>query len=320
MKNQNWTIIGTKNTEKFLEIGAKILETGGSALDAVEKVINAVEENPLDLSVGFNGLPNLTGVVELDASIMVGSSKKTGAIAGLKINKYAISIARKVMELSPHVLLVGEGADRFAQAVGFTKESLMDERNKTLYSNIIQGKTAIDDLFTPEEIHNIDWRYDDYLKAMLEKIDFKTWYDKLSVDHHGTVNVIALDQHGELCSGVSTSGLALKFPGRVGDSPIIGAGNYCDLNVGAATCTGKGELSIRLNLAGKTVFRMESLSVEHAVVEAIKDVKKLNDEGVIHIIAMDKQGKFSGCSNKGNYFVFANNESKSTKRMKTILI
>lgn len=318
MANSKWTLIGTRNAENFLEAGIKILSEGGSAIDAVEKVINGVENNPFDLSVGYNGFPNLLGQVELDASIMVGSTQKAGAVAGVKLHKNPISIARKVMELSPHVLLVGEGADKFAEAIGFKPEPLMDPDHEKMYENALQGKPILDNLYAPEDLQKLAWRFDRHIKEQLESFDVKSWYDKIAEVYHGTVNVIALDQKGELCSGVSTSGLAMKFPGRAGDSPVIGAGNYCDGKYGAAACVGNGELAIRLNLAGKTIERLKTLSVENAVKEGIKDLLELHDKGVIQILAMDKQGNFSACSNQDVHFVCATSSNPEIRQINTL--
>ena len=320
MDKSNWIIAGTRNAEDFLSIGSNLLAEGGSSIDAVEHVIRAVESNPLDLSVGYNGFPNLLGDVELDASIMIGSNLKAGAVAGIKNFTHPISIARKILELSPHVLLVGEGADRFAQSVGFEKESLLEPRIQQLYENTMKGKPLLDNFIAPKEIQQIAWRYDKYIEEQLKSFDFKGWYDKLSHKYHGTVNVIALDQNNEMCSGVSTSGLALKFPGRAGDSPIIGAGNYCDREYGAATCVGTGELAIRLHLAGKTVDRMRSMNINDAVQDGIKDVLRLNEKGVIQIIAMDKNGTASACSNSTLHFVQASSEHPETHRINTLNI
>lgn len=320
MDKSKWVIAGTRNAEPFLKVGSKILAEGGSSIDAVEQVIKGVESNPLDLSVGFNGFPNLLGTTELDASIMMGSTLKAGAVAGIKKYSHPISIARKVMELSPHVLLVGIGADRFAHAVGFEEETIIEPKIHQLYENTMNGKPLLDNFIAPGDIQQIAWRYDQHIKSQLESFDFKSWYDTLSYDYHGTVNVIAMDQNNELCSGVSTSGLALKFPGRAGDSPIIGAGNYCNGKYGAATCVGTGELAIRLHLAGKTVDRLQTMNVSDAVQEGIKEVLQLHEKGVIQILAMDKNGAVSACSNSTLHFVHASKDHPETHRIDTLHI
>src|SRR5690242_10497980 len=228
-------IAGTRNAQRGLEAGRTILAQGGAALDAVEAAVRVTEDDPLDWSVGFDGLPNLLGEVELDASVMVGSTRKAGAVAGVQTMKNPITLARKVMEESPHVLLVGEGADRFARAMGFPPEELQSPAGRQRYSNIMAGREVLDGMGkVPASLAQLAWRYEPYLKRQMEEYDAKAWYQRLSHAWHGTVDVIAGDRRGEVCSGVSTSGLALKFPGRVGDSPLIGAGNYADARYGAA--------------------------------------------------------------------------------------
>lgn len=304
-----WTICGTANAKNYLYFGSDILSTKGSALDAVEAVIKEVELNPNDWSVGYNGFPNLLGTIELDASIMIGSTRKAGAVAGITNYVHPISIARKVLELSPHVLLIGTGAEQFAAATGFKRTNqLADQLLYQRYENIITGKDIIDGLEIPQEIQDLAWRYDTYLKNQFKLFDYQAWYDKLSQEYHGTVNVIAKDEDGEICSGVSTSGLALKFPGRVGDSPLIGAGNYCDGKVGAVTCVGNGELAIRLGLARQTIENMKTTAVHEAVKLSIQDVVDLNESGTIQILAMDKFGVVAACSNSPNRSIVESND------------
>ncbi|MHA1827396.1 MAG: isoaspartyl peptidase/L-asparaginase, partial [Candidatus Heimdallarchaeaceae archaeon] len=210
-----FAICGTRNADIGIKKGLKILADGGTALDAVEESIKLIENNPFDITVGFNGFPNLMGEVELDASIMEGKTRKSGAVAAVKNFRHPISIAKKVMELTPHALLVGEGAERFARALGFKEEQIIDELGIKNYHNIMEGKS----LEIPEEgqklVRELFMRFDKHLKDVMEKYPVKEWYRKLSFDKHGTTNVIALDQEGNLVVGVSTSGLAMKFPGRV---------------------------------------------------------------------------------------------------------
>jgi len=276
-------IIGTRNARDFLPIGAEILREGGSALDAAEATIRAVEDNPLDTSVGYGGIPNLMGVVELDASIMDGRTLKTGAVAGIRHFKNPISIARKVMEVSPHVLLIGDGAEAFADAMGFERCELLTDYTRTLYEAFIKDAIPeLDDRFARQKIS---------LPESIKTYKMREWYEKLSEHYHGTVNVIALDAKGDLCTAVSTSGTALKWPGRVGDSPIIGAGNYADNRYGAAACTGRGELTIRLLSARMIVAYMRNgMSVAEACLEAMREVRRLNETGGINCIAMDARG------------------------------
>jgi len=284
-------IIGTRNTRGVLHIGAEILRNGGSAIDAVEATVNAVEDNPLDQTVGYGGIPNLLGEVELDASIMDGKTLKAGAVAGIKHHKNPISIARKVMEVTPHVLLIGEGAELFAEVMGFKKCELLTNRSRKIYDAFLRD--AIQEL---DESFN---RYKKYLEQYIKNYRLREWYEKLTLKHHGTVNVIAIDSKGNICVGVSTSGTALKLPGRVGDSAIIGAGNYADNRYGGAACTGRGELTIRLSTAKSIVNYMKNgLSVKEACIQAIKDINSLNEIGGVSCIAMDKNGNTWAASNR----------------------
>lgn len=320
---KRWAICGTRNTAQFLEVGKKILAEGGSAIDAVEEVIKRVEDNPLDWSVGYNGFPNLLGEVELDASIMVGSTRAAGAVAGIKSFRHPISIARKVMELTPHVLLVGEGAEKFARAVGFTPvEHLCDDEVKKYHQNIMKGKEMLEGLSVPQEIEQLAWRYDKYIKEQLEAFDYRSWYSKISEEYHGTVNVIAKDSSGEICSGVSTSGLALKFPGRAGDSPLIGAGNYCDRRFGAAACVGTGELAIRTSMARTVVMYLAmGLDPIEAARKGLEELSPLRTPGVLQVLTMDADGNCHAASNSDKlHFYVATSDNPTVTRMETAVV
>ena len=288
-------IIGTRNAKEMLSIGTYILKDGGSAIDAVEAVVRAVEDNPLDSGVGLGGTPNLLGVPQLDASIMDGRTLRTGAVAALEGYRHAISVARKVLEVSPHVLLVGPGAALFAKITGFDESELLTDGSRAVYKAFIED--AIDDLDESFASRK------DYYKDYIETYDLRGWYRKLADIHQGTVNVMAMDTDGDICSGVSTSGTALKFPGRVGDSPIIGAGNYCDNRFGAAACTGRGELTIRRCTAKTIIGYMENaMSVRQACVQAMKDINSLIETGGISCIAFDRHGNTMSASTRGESF------------------
>jgi len=277
-------IIGTRNSTNFLHIGVEVLRDGGSAMDAVEATVNAVEDNPLDSSVGYGGFPNLLGYVELDASIMDGRTLKAGAVAAVKHFKNPISIARKVMEETPHLLLVGDGAEIFAETMGFEKCQLLTDQSRERYEAAIKEITQDQDGSSPMSL-----RYPGRAK----------WYEKMK-EHHGTVNVIAIDPKGDICTGVSTSGLGLKLPGRAGDSPIIGAGNYADNRFGGAACTGTGELTIRLSSARTIIAYMRyGMGVAEACMQAMRDVNALEGTGGVSCIAMDNRGNTYAASNRG---------------------
>ncbi|MHA2357695.1 MAG: isoaspartyl peptidase/L-asparaginase [Candidatus Heimdallarchaeaceae archaeon] len=306
-----YAICGTRNSYTGLPKGLEILSNGGSALDAVEESIKIIENNPFDITVGFNGFPNLMGIVELDASIMVGSTRNAGAVAAIRNYRNPISLARKVMELTPHAMLVGEGAERFAKALGFQDEEIIDELGMRNYHNIMEGKGLDMPPEAQKIVRELFMRFDVHLQEVMEKYPVKEWYRKLSFEKHGTTNVIALDQEGELVVGVSTSGLAMKFPGRVGDSPIFGAGIYCSDKVGTA-CTGTGELALRLATARMVVERVnQDIPLEKAAEIGIYELKSLSEEGVLHILSMDKEGICVGVTNKeGLYHYYADSSMK----------
>lgn len=275
-------IIGTRNSGEFLYAGADVLKRRGSALDAVEASTRLVEANPEDTTVGMGGIPNLLGIQEMDASIMCGRTLKAGAVGAVKGYLYPVSIARKVMDHAPHVMLVGQGAELFAEAMGCEKGDLSTERSRLVY-----------DLFKRRALGGIP-EDEGYKKGIVEYVNEQKlfeWYDNLSDEHHGTVNILAVDNRGDVASAVSTSGTALKFPGRLGDSPIIGAGNYCDNRFGAAACTGRGELAIRNSTARSIIHFMENgLSVKEACFRAMKDIHDLNSPGGMNCVAFDVKG------------------------------
>jgi beta-aspartyl-peptidase (threonine type) len=264
-------IIGTHNSENMLHAGIEILRNDGKAIDAVELVTRLVELNPEDTTVGLGGIPNIIGIQEMDASIMDGKTLRTGAVGALKGFKHPISVARKVMELLPHVMLVGEGAENFARIVGCEEGDLSTSRSREVWKSFVEKKL--------HEIPETE-RYKPFIINYVKNQGLREWYDKLSNDNHGTVNILVMDVKGNMASAVSTSGTALKFPGRLGDSPIIGAGNYCDNRYGAIACTGRGELSIRACTARTIVHYMEEgFSLKEACFKGMKDIFTLKSSG-----------------------------------------
>lgn len=264
----------------------QILRDGGTALDAVEAAIRTVESNPDDHTVGFGGLPNLLGSVELDASIMDGRTLRAGAVGSLQGYEHPISVARKVMEELPHVLIVGEGAARFAAEMGFEKRDLLTPEAERIWRERLEQETL------PERVGEL--RYRERIRELV-----RTATDPERANE--TVNVMVLDRHGDIACGVSTSGWAWKYPGRLGDSPIIGAGGYADNRYGAAACTGRGEMAICLSTARSVVLYMKmGLSVEEACVEAMHDLRALQDPYAsgIHVRAIDRHGNLAGTSNQ----------------------
>ncbi len=257
-------------------------------MDAVEAAVRGIEESTESGNVGVGGSPTILGDVELDASIMDGATLRTGAVASVSKYVHVISIARKVMEETPHVLLVGDGAHRFARAMGFKEWDLSTERTKMI------AKAIAEDI--AEELPD-DFRGKEYYVRAIKSNKLHEWYKRLSDEQYGTTNVIGMDSDGNICVGVSTSGTSFKYPGRVGDSPVIGAGNYCDNRYGGVACTGRGELSIRLLTARMTVKYMEEgMTLEEAVTKSFKEIFTLNETGSMQCIAVDKDGNTTSAS------------------------
>jgi isoaspartyl peptidase/L-asparaginase-like protein (Ntn-hydrolase superfamily) len=285
-------IIGSERSEAGLPAGMAVLLAGGSALDAVEATLRLCEDNLADHYVGTGGLPNARGEVELDASVMVGSTRAFGAVAALHGYPHPISLARAVMERLPqHALLVGEGAELFADECGFGKAELLTDEAR------MQWQEALS--VTGESVEGENTRGGSgdiaYRLAALELVKRLAPHD----GPWGTINVLALDSSGELVVGVSTSGYPWKYPGRVGDSAIAGAGNYCDVRYGGAACTGRGELAIRATGARVVVDRLAAGDdPESACAAMLADAATLPDEfrAELRVLALTPDGRHGGAS------------------------
>lgn len=290
--------VSSRNGEKAVKEALRVLKGGGSVLDAVEEGVKMVEDDSSDQSVGYGGLPNLLGEVELDASIMDGATLCAGAVAGVRRFKNPISIARKVMEQTPHLLLVGEGADMFARLQGFKEIQLLTQGAKKRYEELANGRAT---LYT-----------EPYRKIHHELMQWYRRYVESKRNSDGTLNLIVRDAAGNLAVGVSTSGLALKLPGRTGDSPIIGAGNYADNGAGAAACTGRGELAIRICLAKHIVDLMrQGIHVQDACVDGIRRILQLNDPlgGGLNVLAVSSSGETASASVAPDVFYLYQDEN-----------
>jgi len=282
-------MLASERGEVGLAEAMQVLRDGGSAMDAVELAVRAAEANLEDHYVGIGGIPNLLGEVELDASIMDGRTRAVGAVAAVRGYPHPITIARRVMEQLPqHVMLVGGGAERFAAEMGIPQgETLTDEARRMWEEGLSEdGAGGADsegerryrrsalDILRRQEPHNGPW---------------------------GTVNVIALDRHGDLCVGVSTSGYPWKYPGRVGDSALVGAGNYCDNRFGAAACTGRGELAIRASTARCAVLALASgMDPAQACATVLAETAELPDDFRSHlqVLCLTPDGRHAGASTK----------------------
>jgi beta-aspartyl-peptidase (threonine type) len=280
-------IVASSNGKVGISAATEVLRNGGSAIDAVEAGIRLVESNPKDHTVGLAGIPNLLREVELDASIMDGRTLAAGAVAAVRGYEHPISIARKVMEeLPPHVLLVGSGAERFAAEVGFQRCELLTEETREVWEK--QLRKATPEAGPPN---------------LREEPNLRQWVKRVRESRQagGTVNFLAQDADGNICAGVSTSGQGWKYPGRVGDSPLIGAGNYADNRYGAAACTGLGEMAILAGTARSVVLYLKmGLSLEEAGRQAMEDLHDLPAPylGGMNIVALDKDGHHAAFSNR----------------------
>lgn len=267
----------------------KVLKSGGNALDAVELGVRTAEANPNIQTVGLGGFPDREGNVTLDACIMDHNSN-CGAVSFLQHIKHPISVARRVMEKTPHIMLTGEGALQFALEQGFEKENLLTPASKKAYE---------------------EW---------LQKSNYKP---TINIENHDTISMLALDEDGNLSGACTTSGAAWKMHGRVGDSPIIGAGLFLDNEVGAAAATGLGEAVIRTAGSAMVVELMrQGKSPYEACKEVVERIYKVHENHSdleylqVGFIALNKNGEYgSYCLRPGfNYAIknaIVNNELKN---------
>tara|TARA_B100001123_G_scaffold448600_1_gene610404 strand:- start:10015 stop:11043 length:1029 start_codon:yes stop_codon:yes gene_type:complete len=280
VRENNPVILCSRGAEwgrKVLKPGWDILAKKGSLLDAVEKSANVTELDPEDTSVGYGGLPNERGVVQLDASIMYGPTHNCGSVAALEGIKTPCSVARLVMERTDHIHIVGKGAQDFAIAHGLKVENLLTEKSRKLWLQWKENLSDDDDWFPPK---NGDYQ--------MERPT-------------GTINVLALDTNGDMAGITTTSGLSWKIPGRIGDSPIIGAGLYVDNEVGAVGATGRGEELLRScgSFYGVEQMRVGKSPQEacEAVCQRIIDINGGKDKVDFDdkMVALNKDGEV-GCA------------------------
>ncbi|HTR10307.1 MAG TPA: N(4)-(beta-N-acetylglucosaminyl)-L-asparaginase [Paraburkholderia sp.] len=254
-------IILTNNEGKSgIGLTAELLREGRHGLDAVEAGIRLVEDDEEVRTVGRGGWPNLLGEVELDASVMDGSTLRTGAVGGLKGFRHPVSVARLVMERLPHELLIGEGAARFAAESGAERSELLAAHSRKAWARWFDNEVSAADKAAWPDVPLARYCHD--------AVDPEIGKD--------TTVFLALDSACNVVTGTSTSGWGWKYPGRLGDSPVIGAGSYADSRYGACACTGAGEMTIRAGTARAVVLYMKmGMSVERAVDEAVSDLRAL---------------------------------------------
>ncbi|HYT05929.1 MAG TPA: N(4)-(beta-N-acetylglucosaminyl)-L-asparaginase [Gemmatimonadales bacterium] len=275
--------ISSANGLRAVQKAFDLLMQGADTLDAVIEGVKIQELDPNDDSVGYGGLPNAEGVVQLDASCMHGPTRRAGAVGALEGIKTPSEVAKLVLKYTNHIFLVGEGAKRFALQYGFKEQDLLTEHSREVWLRWRANLNPDDDyLDVPESEH-------------------------LTVRPTGTINCDAVTPQGDISSVTTTSGLAFKIPGRVGDSPIIGAGQYTDNDIGAAGSTGRGESNIKVCGGFLTVEQMRrGMKPTDACLETLKRVVKttearlLDERGrpkfSLQFYAVNKRGEFGAAS------------------------
>jgi N4-(beta-N-acetylglucosaminyl)-L-asparaginase len=293
-------IISSANGVNALQKGMDILKSGGDTLDAVVAAVTVVEDDPNDDSVGYGGLPNEEGVVELDASVMHGPTQRCGSVASVQKIKNVSRLAKTVMARTNHVMIVGDGARRFAVAEGFEEMNLLTEHSRKIW---LAWKAKTDFNWRPG-IDSPEWK--EHMALLFDGDAEKIAYAEQRIAHPitGTINCLAVNAQGEVSGTTTTSGLAWKIPGRVGDSPIIGAGLYVDGDVGGAGSTGKGEENIKIS-GGHTIVEQMRRGVKptDACLEAMGRVvhnyngdKKKLATFHLYFYALNKDGEYGSAS------------------------
>lgn len=281
-----WAIIGTwRMAFEGISEAAGLLKQKGSSSEAIETAICRVEDYPFYKSVGYGGLPNEEGIVELDAAYMDGKTLDVGCVASIQDFANPIRIAKSLSRSKFNVFLVGEGARKYAKSNGFEEKKMLTDRARKLY-----------------EIR----------KEEVEKMGLNPY------DGHDTVGMVALDHSGHMAVGTSTSGLFYKKAGRVGDSPIIGSGYYVDEDFGGASCTGLGEDIMKRCLAYEAVRRLSEGKTPVEIAQPLVDefvgqlVRRRGKAGAVSIIVLDNQGNWAIGTNVEFSFVVATHDMEPT--------
>lgn len=287
--------VSSANGLPAVERAAALLREGADPLDAAVAGVNILEEDPNDITVGYGGIPNEDGVVQLDASVMHGPTHKCGSVAALERIMHPSRVAKLVMERTDRIMLVGEGALRFARAHGFREENLLTEKARKIWLHWRETRSDMDDWLPPATL-------DPEVKKYLET--------------GGTIHCSARTPSGDLAGVTTTSGLFFKIPGRVGDSPIIGAGLYTDNDIGSAGATGRGEAVIAACGSHATVQEMaRGASPEEACLRVLEKIaantrkqgRHLDAKGRptfnVVLYALDKRGRHgSACLWSGRQY------------------
>ena len=309
-------VIASANGIRGVKKAYDMIVAGGDTLDAIIAGVNIQELDPDDMSVGLGGLPNEDGVVQLDASCMHGPTKRAGAVGCLEDIATPSLVAKAVMDYTDHIMLVGPDAKRFALKMGFKEQNLLTEKSRLEWIKWKSRLNANDAWLAPADTTATPSQPSARPNAVPRRTPpsggggsgEKITYDEYGVAHTwGTINMNAVDANGDLSSVTTTSGIAWKIAGRVGDSPIIGAGQYCDNTVGAAGSTGRGESNIKVCGAFLAVELMrQGLTPEQAIVKVMERVlamtekRLLDDRGRpyfdLQFYALAKDGRFAAAT------------------------
>lgn len=286
-----WTVIATwKFSADHFEDACQLLARGGTAEDAAQMIAERVENDPSIDSVGLGGCPNLHGEMEMDAAMMNGDTLDIGSVAALKGFRNPISLARRIMEKSANTFLVGEGAEEFADAEGLERQVMLTEASINF------------------------WRQ--HLKQAKRKTHARR------ITGHDTVGIVVMDQTGHMVTATSTSGLAMKHKGRVGDSPLAGCGYYVDTRIGGAAATGVGEDIMKGCISFLAVQLMEQgLSPQAAAESAVSGIhvrlkEHMSKVGEIALICADNKGCFGGAANHNGFHFVVAAENRPTQIIK----
>lgn len=310
--NQNVKAISSKNGLEATRRAYEMMADGRDTLDAVVAGVGLVEDDPNDTSVGLGGLPNEDGIVELDAAVMHGPTHRAGGVAALRNVRSAARLAQLVMEQTDHVLLVGKGALQFARAQGFEEENLLTERARKIWLYWRQTRSENDDWIPPPKD-----TLDPEVRAFFERPT-------------GTIHCAGINAAGDMSCTTTTSGLAFKLPGRVGDSPIIGAGLYVDNEIGSCGSTGRGEANLQnlCSFAGVELMR-GGMSPQEAGMEVLRRVAQhteprlRDDEGRpnfnLQFYLLNKAGEHAGVAMWGPK-QFAVTDSNGTRLEESVTL
>jgi N4-(beta-N-acetylglucosaminyl)-L-asparaginase len=288
-----------------IQVGYDMLVRGADPLDAAIAAVQLVELDPTDTSVGLGGLPNADGIVQLDASCMHGPTRRAGSVSALEDIATPAAVARAVMDRTDHIMLTGAGAKRFAIEMGFREQNLLTEETRQIW---LRWKSRLNPNDNWLDLRNPAPPAAGRPAPSPEQELLHVYYDADGIPHtQGTINMNAVTAAGDIASVTTTSGLSWKIPGRVGDSPIIGAGQYCDNEVGAAGSTGRGEANIKVCGAFLAVeFMRQGMTPEAALVKVMERVIAMTEKRLLDgrgrpyfdlsFYAVNKKGDYAGAT------------------------